>query len=100
VFENTVLRIIFWPKRDEIARKWGNLHEEKLNNFRTSRNIVRVIESISRWAENVARMGESRCVYRVLVEKSEGNRPLGRPSRRWKDNIKMDLHEVGCEGMD
>ena len=53
-----------------------------------------------RWAGHVGRMGESRDVYRVLVRKPEGNRPLGRPRRRWEDNIKMDLQEVGCEGMD
>ena len=53
-----------------------------------------------RWAEHVARMGERRGVYRVLVGKPEGYRPLGKPRRRWEDNIKMDLHEVGCSGMD
>ena len=53
-----------------------------------------------RWAGHVARMGERRGVYRFLVEKPEGKRPLGRPRRRWEDNIKMDLQEVGCGGMD
>jgi len=53
-----------------------------------------------RWAGHVARMGEKRGVYRVLVRKPEGKRPLGRPRRRWEDNIKMDLQEVGCGGMD
>jgi len=53
-----------------------------------------------RWAEHVARMGERRCVYRVLVGKPQGKRPLGRPRHRWEDNIKMDLQEVGCGGMD
>jgi len=62
---------------------------------------VRVIKSIRmRWAGHVARMGEGRGVYRVLVGKPEGKRPLGRPRRRWEDNIKMDLKEVGCGGMD
>jgi len=55
---------------------------------------------IMRWAGYVARMGEGRDVYRVLVGKPEGKRPLGRPRRRWEDNIKMNLQEVGCEGMD
>jgi len=59
-----------------------------------------VIKSTMRWAGNVARMGERRGVYRVLVGKPEGKRPLGRPRRRWEDNIKMDLQEVGCECMD
>jgi len=53
-----------------------------------------------RWAGHVARMGERRGVYRVLVGKPEGKRPLGRPRRRWEDNMKMDLQEVGCVGMD
>ena len=53
-----------------------------------------------RWAGHVACIGESRGVYRVLVGKPEGKRPLGRPRRRWKDNIKMGLQEVGCEGVD
>ena len=52
-----------------------------------------------RWAGHVARMGEGRDVYRVLVGKPEGNKPMGRPRHRWDDNIKMDLQEVGCEGM-
>ena len=55
-------------------------------------------KSRTRWAGHVARMGEGRDVYRVLVGKPEGKRPLGRPRRRWEDNIKMDLQEVGCGG--
>jgi len=66
-----------------------------------SPNIVRVIKSrIMRWAEHVARMGERRGVNRVLVGKPEGKRPLGRPKRRWEDNIRMDLQEVGFGDMD
>ena len=67
----------------------------------SSPNTVRVIKSrIMRWVGHVTRTGEGRGVHRVLVEKPEGKRPLGRPRRRWKDNIKMDLHVVGCGGMD
>jgi len=69
--------------------------------LRLKPNIVRVIKSRRmRWAGHVACMGERRGVYRVLVGKSEGNRPLGRPRHRWEDNIKMDLQEVGCGDMD
>ena len=76
------------------------LHNEELNDL-YSPNIVRVIKSRRmRWAEHVARMGGSRGVYRVLVGKSEGKRPLGRPRRRWEDNIKMDLQEMECGDMD
>ena len=74
---------------------------EGLNDLHCSPNIVRVIKSrIMRWVGHVARMGESRGVYRVLVGSSEGKRPLGRPRRRWEDNIKIDLQEVECKGMD
>ena len=90
--ENRVLRRIFGPERDEITREW-----RKLNNV----ELVWVIKSrIMRWAGHVARVGESRGVYRVLVGKPEGKRPLGRPRRRWEDNIKKDLQEMGCGGMD
>ena len=101
VFENMVLRRIFGPTRDEVTGKWRRLHNEELNDLYSSPNIVWVIKSKRmRWAGHVARMGEERGVYRVLVGKPEGRRPLGRPRRRWVDNITMDLEEVGCGYMD
>jgi len=101
VFENRVLRRIFGPKRDKVTREWRKLHNEELNDLYSSPNIVQVIKSRRmRWAGHVARLGEGRGEYRVLVGKPEGKRPLGRPRRGWEDNIKMDLQEVGCGGMD
>jgi len=97
VFENRVLRRMFGPKRDEVTGEWKKLHNEELNNLYSLPNIGWVIKSRRmRWAGHVARMGEGRGVYRILVRKPEGRRPLGRPRRRWEDNIKMDLREVGC----
>jgi len=101
VFENRVLRRIFGPRRDEVTGEWGRLHNEELNDLYSSPNNVRVLKSRRmRWAGHVARMGEERGVYRVLVGKPGGRRPLGRPRRRRVDNIRMDLQEVGCEYMD
>jgi len=92
---------IFGPKRDEVPGKWRKLHNAELNDLYSSPNIVRVIKSRRmRWVGHVARMGERRGVYTVLVGKPEGKRQLGRPRCRWEDNIKMNLQEVGCEGMD
>jgi hypothetical protein len=87
-----VLRRIFGPKRDEVIEEWKKLHHEELNDLFSSPNIVRVIKSrIIRWVGHVARVEERRSVYRILVGKPGGKKPLGRPRRRWKDNIKMDL---------
>jgi len=92
-----VLRRIFGPRRDEVTGEWRRLHNEELNDLYSSPNIVRVIKWIRiRWVGHVARMGEERVVYRVLVGKPEGKRLLGRPRRRCVDNIRMDLQEVGC----
>ena len=96
VFENRVLRRVFGPKRDEVTGEWRKLHNEQLSGLYSLPNIVWVVKSRRmRWAGHVARMGEGRGVHRVLVGKPEGKRPLGRPRRRWEDNIKMDLQEVG-----
>ena len=86
---------------DEVTGEWRKLHNEELNDLYCSPNIVRAIKTRRmRWAGYVACMGEGGGVYRVLVGKPEGKRPLGRPVRRWEDNIKMYLEEVGCGSMD
>jgi hypothetical protein len=95
-FENRVLRRTFVPKRDEVTGEWRKLHNEELNDLYSSPTIVQVIKSRMRWAGYVAHMGQGRGMYRVLVGKPEGKRPLGRPRHRWEDNIKMDVQEVGC----
>jgi len=97
VFENRELRRIFGPKRDEVTRKWRKLNNEELNDLYCSPNIIRVIKfRRMRWVGHVRRRG----VHRASVGKPEGKRPLGRHRRRWDDNIKMDLQDVGCGGMD
>ena len=101
VFENMMLRRIFGPRRDEVTGEWRRVYNEELNDLYSSPNIVRVIKSRRmRWAGHEARMGEERGVYRVLVGKPEGKRPMGRLRRRWVDNIRMDLQEIGCGYMD
>jgi hypothetical protein len=100
VFENMVLRRIFGPRKDEVTGEWRRLHNEELNDLYSSPNTVWVIKSRRmRWAGHVARMGEERGAYRVLVGKPEGKRLLRRPRRRWVD-IWMDLQEVGCGYVD
>jgi hypothetical protein len=97
VFEDRVLRRIFWPKREEDG-SWRKLHNDKFHSLYSSPNIIRVNKSRRmRWAGLVACMGEERGVYSVLVGRPKCKRPLGRPRRRWEDNIKMHLWELGID---
>jgi hypothetical protein len=94
VFGDSVLRRIFGPKRDEVTGDWRKLHNEELHNFYSSIKLRRM-----KWAGHVVRMKEKRISYRILVRKSEGKRPPGRPRRWWMDNIKIDLREIGWDGV-
>jgi hypothetical protein len=90
------MRRIFGPKRDGVTGGWRKLHNEELYNLYSSPIIIRIIKSRRmRWPGHVARMGEKRNMYRLLVGKPEGKRPLGRRRRGWIDNIKMDLLDIG-----
>jgi hypothetical protein len=101
MFENRVLRRIFEPKRDEVMGGWRKLHNEKLHDLYSSSSIIRITRPRwTKWAGHVARMGEKRNVYRLLVGKPEGKRPLGRQRQRWVDNVKMDLAEIGWGDVD
>jgi hypothetical protein len=95
-FVNRVLRRIFGPKRDEVTGEWRKLHNKQLRDLYSSPSIIGIIKSKRiRWAGHIARMGEKRNAYRLLVGKLEGTRLLKRPTRRWVDNIRIDLGEVG-----
>jgi hypothetical protein len=101
VFENRVLRRIFGPKRGEVTGGWRKLYNEELHNLYSFPSIIRMINSRRmRCTGHVARMGEKRNEYRILTGNPEGKRPLERPRRRWVDNIKMDLREIGWDSMD
>jgi hypothetical protein len=96
-----VLRRIFGPKRDEVTGDWRKLHNEELHNLYSSPIIIRVVKSMRmRWERHVARMEAKRNAYRILVGKPEGKRPLGRPRRRWVENITLDLRGTGWDDMD
>jgi hypothetical protein len=96
-----VLRRIFEPKRDGVTGEWRKLNNEELHGLYSLPSIIRIIKARRmRWEGHVARTGEKRNAYRLLVGKPEGRRPLGRPRRRWLDNIRMDLVEVGLGDVD
>jgi hypothetical protein len=96
VFENRVLRRIFRPKRDEVTGGWRKLHNGELHDLYSSPDVIRVSKSSKmKWVGHVARMGEMRNAYKILVGKPEGKRPLGRRKRCWEGDVKMSLMEIG-----
>jgi hypothetical protein len=97
VFENRVLRRIFGPNRDEVTGEWRKMHNEELHNLYSSPDIIRQVKSRQmRWTGHVARMGEERKVYKVLVGKPEGKRPLGRPRRGLDSTVSGQGPVAGC----
>jgi hypothetical protein len=101
MFENRVLRRIFGPKRDEVMGERRKFHNEELHNLYSFPDIIMQVKSRRmRWEGHVTRMGEERKVYKVLVGKPEGKKPLGRPRCRWEDGNRMDLREIGLGGVD
>jgi hypothetical protein len=96
VLENSVLKRMFGAKRDDVVGEWRKLHSEYLRNLYSYRDIIRQIKSRRmRWTGHVARMREERQVYKLLVGKPEGKKPLGKQRHRWQDGIRMDLREIG-----
>jgi hypothetical protein len=100
VFENRVLKRIFRPKREEVAGGWRRLHSEELHYLHASPNVVRVMKSRKvKWTGSVARMGQMRNLYKILLGKPEGKGALGKPSCRWVGTIRMDPREISWKGM-
>jgi hypothetical protein len=100
VSENRMLRRIFGPKREEVVGDWRRLHNEERRNLYVTPNIIRMIKSRMRWEGHVICMGEMRFAYKIFVGKPERKRPIGRPRRRWKNNIIMDLRQIALEGVE
>jgi hypothetical protein len=99
VFGNTVLRRIFGSKSDEVTGKWRKLHNEEVHNLYSSSNITGQIKSRRmRCVGHMVRMGGERKLYKILVGKPKGKRPLRRPRRRWEDGIRMNFREIGWGG--
>jgi hypothetical protein len=99
VVENRVLRNIFGPERDEVMGRWREPHNEELCDLYTSPSIIRIIKSKRMmWAGHVAQIREKRIMYRLFIGNPDGKRPLGRSKRKWVDNVKMDVVEIGWCG--